>query len=454
MKKMRQYLAFVMVATLLLTFAGCGDPEPTTAPTTAPTTVPTTAPTTAPTEPPMTADQLIANINAAMADTAPSQMYMEMGYNVSVTQDGVTEEAKTSIVMDTRTSTDPFGSYILSDVGIASAGFEMNITVEMYTVEEEGTVVVYTQAMGYWSREDTGMTVSDFIGSGQMESVSTDALTFDELSNLTLEPTTSTHNDTEVYVLHAVIESSEMSEALAELGIGDPSVLESITMPITLYVDAENWTILRLEADMNSLADVLIQVALGEMPEEETENTTIQLTIPPIVYEVCYGPVEIPAVPQEAYDETAGNDDISGGLEEDIFFSGPAVLYAGDEMWEIVENAGWTVTGLTDDYIWIYNEDFTKSGEYSYEITDYDDFMTRIQYIVDYMEEFEIYVSHGQGPAIDGYKTWEIIGTDEAHYYALRETGDGWVCVYAVSYYGADSELLSYLISFMTPYAE
>lgn len=455
MKKLHRMLAWMTVFALLVTLVGCGDPDPTTEPATTPTTEPTTEPTTVPTEPPLTADTLIANINAAMSSTSASRLYIDMAYDIRVTEGDVTQEVGLSVVMETRASVEPFGSYTLADMAIFSNGFEMSLAVESYTVEEEGTVVTYAQAMGYWTREDSGMTVNEYLSGGMMSEVSTDSVwsgTVDT-ANMTLEPTTTTVNGSEAYVLHTAIKAEQITDYLYQLGIEDPSVLESISTPVTFYVDAENWLILRMEVDMNALADIITQTALGAYSEEDLAGITIEIDLPPVVCDLNYGAVGIPAVPQEAYDQTANGDSSLGEEEEPEIYS-TTVFYCGDESWEIVAPEEWYIITLTDNYAWCFNEEYSKNGEYSYETTTHDDFMARVQDYVDYLTEFDCYVSHGEGPAIEGYETWEIIGQEEAYYFALRQVGDGWLCIQATCYGEPDPGLLSTLVGFMTPYAE
>ena len=74
----------------------------------------------------------------------------------------------------------------------------------------------------------------------------------------------------------------------------------------------------------------------------------------------------------------------------------------------------------------------------------------------DSLEEAELLVSQGEGPSVEGYETWAVIGEDESYYYAWREAGDGWLLVAVYDYTGIDNPnvLLPQFLSYISPYRE
>ena len=73
--------------------------------------------------------------------------------------------------MDTIISKDPLKCYNLSSISFDTDGFDMELDVDIYILEEEGHVVTYGQVFGMWVREDTGMTVEDFLANGELPEI-------------------------------------------------------------------------------------------------------------------------------------------------------------------------------------------------------------------------------------------------------------------------------------------
>lgn len=460
MKKMHRTIVWLTVLALVLVLAGCGGQEPTTAP----TAEPTAAPTAAPTEPPITAEQVYDSVSDAMGSEEATRLKLALAYDMTVTE-GEGDAAETTeitfeMVMDVMASTDPFGCYTLMDMAVIAGDETMAYTVEAYMVEEEESVVAYMQMFDTWIRSDYGMSVSDFITSESMTEVDTGEVWSGVKPNdLTLDEDTATLNGTEVYVLRGSIPAGDMSEALTNLGVEDPTQYEDINLPVVYYVDAESFLILRMEADMSFMTDILDEVLAQSMAGTDAEDAVIELNISDAVYDLGYGTPEIPAVPQEAYDYIADNPDVSGGEEdtEPTVYDGPLVLNCGDEAFLLSCPEGWTGESFGDTNVWIYNEDYTLVGDYYYmtEMT-HDDMLALVQSDVDYLQAAESYVSHNELSILDGYETWEVIGSSESYYFAWREAGDGWLLVYVCNYTGTGdaTELLPQFVSCLSPYTE
>lgn len=462
MRKMRSYIIWITVLALMLALAGCGQDEPD--PTTQPTTQPTTEPTTVPTEPPLTVEDVYNSVAAAMADAEATRLQMALSYDMSVTE-GEGDAATTTdilfdLAMDTMTSADPFGSYTMMDMSVDAGDYAMAYTMEVYLVEEEDSVVSYIQMFDTWTRSDYGMTTKEFIASGQMTEVTTEEIWSSEAmpADMTLDEDTQTLNGTEVYVLRGSIPAGDMSEAFSNLGIEDPTELEDMTLPVVYYVDAQSYLILRMEADMEFMVDLLDDVIAESMMGTETEGAQLELNIPDIVYDLEYGVPDIPAVPQEAYDYIACNPDTSGGETDPTVYDGPLVINCGGEQLLITCPEGWTGEIFGENNVWIYDEEFTLVGDYYYMEgwTDDDVMSFMVQTEIDSLTSMGTYVSHGDGPVIEGYTTMVVIGDGESYYFAWREAGSGLFIAYIYDYTGTDdaTELLPQMLGYVSPYSE
>lgn len=466
MKKTRRLMTLLTVLALLLTLAACGETTPTT---TEPTTEPTTAPTTVPTEPPMTAEDVYLSMNQAMQTVEASRMYMDFSYSLSYTE-GEGENAQTTEVnygigMDMIVSTEPFGSYTFVDMLVETNGESFGYDVEIYLLEENGSVVSYTQMFDTWQFTDYEMTTKQYLASGMMESISTDAVWTEGSTptDMTLDEWTQDLDGKEVYVLRCSFPLEDMAEALASAGLEGVEAPENAVLPIVYYVDASDFTLARVDFNSDYLKTLIADIVAASMLGTETEGVEFDLEISDFVYGFGYGAQEIPTVPQEAYDYIASEGG-SGEIEETEpvesntadLGDGRFTMGCGDEIVLITVPEGWSGEIYYAENVWIYNADQSLIADYYY-LTDYteDDIISYfVQYDVDYLKGMNIAVTTGDGPVIDGYTTKVVISEGESYYYAWREIGDGWLLVYVYDYTGTDdaTELLPQMIDLVTPY--
>ena len=472
---MKKLFVLVLCLALVLSMAACGsDPTPTTAPTTKPTTAPTTAPTTEPTtapttEPAMTAEDLYAEIKTAMENNEATKMAMDMSFSISYEEGegdaAVTTTISYKMLLDTVISTDPFGAYALSAIEMGTEGFSMDVTVDMYIVEEDGQAVMYMQVLDAWTRSESGMTVAEFLTSGEMTEISTeDVWSADAVpADMVLEEDTVMMDGTEVYVLHANISGGITADALAELGVElEPDGAE-IMVPVTYYVDAQNYTILKMDAEMAALSDLLAAAMVEDLLGVDSDPDALTIDFPNAVYTLGYGPQEVPAVPQEAFDyianDQAGTEDPETALpiagEASDLGDGTFVLPCGDEAIQIATPAGWI--GMVYDYnnIWIYAEDETQSADIYY-LDGYteDDILYNVQLDEAAMKDYNIFLSSGDGPVYEGYTTAAVMGMGESYCYAWTEMGEGYLLV-LLGDYTAEPDFetqLNDLMALISPY--
>lgn len=474
MKRLHNRIIYAVVFALLLTLTACGGNDPTTAPTApptaAPTVPPTAAPTEPPTEPPMTAEQVFAATAAAMKDANATRLRLEMAFDMTATEGegdtAVVHEASMHLLMDTMAYEDPFGCYVLIDISMEADSESTDTVIEAYCIEEEASVVTYMKMMGMWVRSDSGLSVKKFLASEQMTEVNTDEIWNQDTvpANLTLDETTSTLNGAEVYVLRGNVPVTDWEELFANLGIADTSGYADLTIPVTYYIDAESFHVLRVEVQMSFMNDVLDEYLAQSLIDSNTEAATIEMRISDARYDLEYGIPPIPPVPQEAYDYLENHSGSIGYEEpEPTVYSGPLVLDCGTEKLLLTCPAGYEADYYDSSNIMLYTDGYTVCGDYFFwEDMIHDQEATRKEVLnladinAGYLESVELLVSQGEGPEIEGYETWAVIGNGQSYYYAWREVGDGWLLIAVYDYSGIDnaSVLLPQFVNYLSPYSE
>lgn len=439
----RKTLVCLAVFFLLFSLSSCGNHTP---------TEPAT-------EPPLTAEQVYTSVAEAMADAQATRMKMALSYQLSMTMgegdSAVTTDAGMDLVMDTIACNEPFGSYSMVDIVTDTGIFSLSYKLEVYLVEEEDSVVAYTQMFDTWTKTDYGMTVSDFLTSGLMTEVSTQSVWSGTTpEDLTLEERTGSLNGKKVYILHGSIPALDLGDAFSNLGVSDPSVLESLSLPVTYYVDTETFLILRMEAGFAFLADVLDDI-LVQSVDTVMEGASLELTIPDVVYELEYGTPQIPSVPQKAYDYIASHSGDETPNPSDA--NEPLVLRCGEEALELRCPLGFTGEFTSDSNISMHDEGYNLVGDYYYfkNLTE-DEVINLANINANFLDSLDLLEFQGEGPEIPGYDTWVVIGEDQSYYYAWRQAGDGWLLVQVYDFSGTDDAriLLPQFVGCLFPYSE
>ena len=301
---MKKLLSLLLCLALVLSLAACGgEPVPTEPPTAPPTQPPTT-------EPPITVEDVYAKTADAMKNVEASGMSMDMtfaaSYKTGEGEDAKTETVSYSMLMDIRASKEPFATYTLTSIGMDMAGFDMDIDVEVYILEENGTLVTYTNYLGTWSRMDMEMTLEEYLSNSDAADIDTsDVWSGDSMpADMTLDPFTQKLEGTEVYILRASLTADSIGDVIAGMGVDLGKDADALTMPVVYYVDTQNYTVLRMEAEMQVLADALSASLAKSLLGDAEKAGELTLDIPTVVYDLTYGSVEIPALPQEALDQT------------------------------------------------------------------------------------------------------------------------------------------------------
>ena len=437
---MKKLLTILLALSMVLSLAACG---------------------TEPTEPPMTAQDVYAA--AAEAAGEPTKMTIDMEFSLSYTvgegAGAVTTTIEYGMAMDIVMAEDPFQSYNASLISISTQGFSMDQEVVMHTVVENGTVVTYAQIFGSWIRTDSKMTVAEYLASEEASDLSaaTPWNSTDAPADLTMDTEQQTVDGHTVYILRCSLPVPSLTEAFSDMGLDISASDLDTAMPVVLYVDAQDHTIIRMDIGMAGLMQAVCNSLVESILGDDTEGITIDFEMSDVIYTLGYGTQEVPPVPQEALDNAVSDDDFID-VEEDTFGeNGPVLLDMGGQIYELVPPENCYAESIGYTYVWLFDEDSTFSAEYYY-YSDYtrEDLYFIYQSNVEFMQEAEYDQSHGDGPAVEGYESYQITDTDGwGYYYLFREAGDGYFLLCVTDYVGtADPHtLISGLLDYLVPYA-
>ena len=115
-------------------------------------------------------------------------------------------------------------------------------------------------------------------------------------------------------------------------------------------------------------------------------------------------------------------------------------LPCGDQTLTITCSEGWSGELYAENNVWIYDEDHTVYGDYYYleGYTEEDILEYYVQYDMDNLATENALISSGDGPAIAGFTTKNVIGKDVSYYYAWTPMGDGYFLLYVYDWNGGN----------------
>ncbi len=470
--KLRNVFALVLALAMALGLCACGSDV---TPTTQPTTEATTQPTTEPTEPPMTAEKLWGLMEEASKDSPITKMQMVFGFEITVDMSAEDMEMKMTMSMDVDTSTisgaEGLPSYNYTSTSMSMMGMEFSESAEVYALEEDGTVTLYTYVVGedVWSCSDTGMTVEEYTA---QENDGTIGLDFSKTEGLSLDAMTTTVEGQPVYVLHFPAPESftaSFSESLGELS---PEELDTLEVPCIAYVDMQTYLPLRMVIDLKPMMDLLSDQLASSMVGEVTADMEVDITTTDLDMLLGYGQQDVPELDEAtkalARGETADTTDPTDAPTEvssegslDLG-DGKFLLDCGDEDMIITLPEGWYGQVYDVNNIYLYNdpseEDALLYGDYYYlEGWTEEDLQTYlIDYDVEFLEGYNALVSQEEGPSIEGYTTYIIMGDGVNYYYAWADMGEGMLLAYVYDYTEPEdaAAVLVDMVAMLSPAAE
>lgn len=438
---MKKLICVLLAAVMVLSLAACGGtPQETTQATTVPpeTTLPPET-----TQPPLTAKTVAEQMVQALEGKIMTGGTVAMNFDFTMIAPGGEGEEATEITMEMgmemgmKLSVEPLAMYTDNKISMKMTGFNTTFETETYLVQEDGRLVSYNHMLmdDSWTKS----TVPEV----QMQELNKEAdytwiLTKDDAA-LTLADGVQTLNGREVYVLSCTLTGDEMqstldssagmSDSMNELGIS-PEDFAALQVPAVYYIDAH--TFYPVEAQMTVEGfDTLINNALSSTMGMDPETAGIEIKVGAMTLsmkDMTYDPVEVPSVPQAAYDATAG--------------AGTYRLTDEGKTVQVDLPLNWTGLEAVDNTLSVINSDQTQQALFVVfaDVTGVDFVKLIEDGDVAALKQSKQYSAHGKGEPIGTYQTMWIQGDGLALYYAWGSVGDAYVYVQTVDYAGQSME--------------
>ena len=277
----------------------------------------------------MSPERLCTRVQQAVAETPATSADMETDITMTFTdpETGIQVDADGSYQITSRVTRDPKASQLSMDAQVEVMGVTVPVTVESYTLVEDGMLTTYTGIDGLWQR----FTAQD------IDLQEAAPLWEQPADQLTIDREQDTWNDIPVYCLTGSIPGAQMSDFLhslmesmtsaADSGAGgqadaelwqamEQMDLSGVTVDVRTMIDAESYLPLKQKTTIHGMDQAMASVweALTDgmeigMPEEYT--VTIRLGYDeqePIIL-----PEEAPAVADRYERLQEGNSDNGDG---------------------------------------------------------------------------------------------------------------------------------------------
>lgn len=438
---MKKLICVLLAAVMVLSLAACGGtPQETTQATTVPpeTTLPPET-----TQPPLTAKTVAEQMVQALEGKIMTGGTVAMSFDFTMIAPGAEGEEATEITMEMgmemgmKLSVEPLAMYTDNKVSVKMTGLSTSFETETYLVQEDGRLVSYNHMLmdDSWTKS----TVPEV----QMQELNKEAdytwiLTKDDAA-LTLADGVQTLNGREVYVLSCTLTGDEMqstldssagmSDSMNELGLS-PEDFAALQVPAVYYIDAN--TFYPVEAQMTVEGfDTLINNALSSTMGMDPETADIEIKIGAMTLsmkDMTYDPVEVPSVPQAAYDATAG--------------AGTYRLTDEGKTVQVDLPLNWTGLEAVDNTLSVINSDQTQQALFVVfaDVTGVDFVKLIEDGDVAALKQSKQYAAHGMGEPIGNYQTMWLQGEGLTVYYAWGSMGDVNVYVHVLDTVGMTME--------------
>lgn len=430
----------------------------------------------------MTAEKLVKEMVAAMAETPMTQLSMDVELAASLGAQGMTLDIAAGLSGDARMSTAPYAVHMDMEMNVSLLGEELSETMEIYLLEEAGEMAAYIHmdSADQWVRESAGMDVDELSAAAQNPNF--DWLTAKTGDQLVLAEETVEVNGVETYMLTCVLTwddavaamesmddaaleealgGADLDDLLAETGLDDLD-LSVVSCPVVYYVDTKTHLPLKMEMDVLGLDVLAADVVNGVMGALSAGEAEVELTVDVcriVMDNIGYGPADIPALPPEAADAISA-DDLVGTQEPDIWEEpddteepdgwvtevtdlgrGPFDFRYGDIALRATLPEGWFATEAYDDMMYFSSEDQASSGNFTiYTPTEstYEDLITGPEDSLYYWKETEEYDSHGDLGIPGSYTLWIRFVDGSVEYYGVIPVSEaGWLTFTLYDAYGA-----------------
>ena len=392
----------------------------------------------------ITAETLAKKVAEVTRGKALTQIKTVMEMDVTMSAQGTSMTMLMDMVSQAKMSADPFLTYMETESFIEMDGQEMSESSQIYIQQADDQLVTYTHlnSTDEWVWEEVAVTP-------ELLEAQTDEYGWLEnkaAEELTLEESTQTLDGHTVYVLHCTLTGDEMMEAAGAGGINgleealavggvETADFSALTMPTTIYIDAETYLPLKREMEILGMSELMNSIAASANADMQMTINTVKVAASGMSYE----PVEIPAVPaevmlkkeQENFEPDQGN--------------GVYIIQESGSAAKFTTPVDWSVAEATYDNLFLEH----ANGRMAASCTIYADVdgTTFSSYVseneVQTYTQQSMYKSHGTGTTINGFETMWIKCDGMNMYYAWAPMGDAWLFIQMMDY--ADQSLESAL---------
>lgn len=313
MKKANLLSFLLVLAFFAAVISGCAAqdaqspaPAPSAEAPSAPTAAPT--PTPEPTPEPITAAMVAKQMADATAGKNMSKTKGTTGFAMGITAEGETLELSTETVNEVVTVLEPYAAYTKTEVTSSFAGEETTEVTEVYMVMEDDVLVGYTYIVSadQWVKMPLDLDVDELI----TQTPEYNWMTEKPEDELVLDEGTKNVGGREAYVLRVTLTGEEMQKAvgnsdaldsLTSLGMGEMDI-STLSVDTVFYVETESFLPIAFDMEINGLSDLMKEVMTASMGQG-AEGLDLEFDVSPLrlsYSDIEYGPVEVPAVPEEA----------------------------------------------------------------------------------------------------------------------------------------------------------
>lgn len=457
---MRRLTAILTLLALLCGLAGCfSQPEPV-APMTLPTD-PTTEPTTEPTKPELTAELLMSLVSEAINGRSISRMDATLTVDLGIKMDmqgfSMSMNLLSSTEMDMIIQEYPSIMYADMAVQVEMMGQAQIQKADAYYLIEDGKMVcyVYDRSLKSWTFAELGEVQGSDVPEEDPEMPSVEFTLDEETQKVLLR---------EAYVLRGELPREYLSKMITPMTGNmimplstDPADLpEELRAETVIYVDTKTLLPIRIQMDIWGIEGILNDLLQGStntpmvnlsMSAIQTEESPYEISINTFRIEldsVSFEPVEVPQVPQEAYDyvRMSTHDPDLGDGSYLLVHTGTAANITPPEDWVI-----WDM-----GFYWLYVDHPTEPIYASYTMLSGMTRQQMNQYVlrdsVTPMQEAGILDSYSYGDRIGKFETMSVntaYGT--TFLYTWAPMSDGWIMITVEDETGGDMyEILTPLI--------
>lgn len=335
---------------------------------------------------------------------------------------------------------EPYKAYTELTINANAFGQSESVSSISYIVEEDGKIYNYTNSdEAGWTKMDSGMDATDVeqaleYGFDWMREKGEDEFSLDEEPHVI--------NGRNAYKVSLVLNGNEMQQAMgnmygtnklfADSGLGEID-MSLINTPCSYYVDTENFSILKIEMDIEGM-DKLLMDTYANMEGAEEMDINVSIDKCHMVYDkVSYDPVEVPEVPEEALALNESEEIEENISEEENVY----LLEEGDNVVKVTCLDGWKFYSQDEDML-IFTDDSQKiSVIYSlYEGVTSEDVLKHVEESeIPDIKDMDVYVSHEKVEVVDDYETvlihttlgistfsWVPVGEDGMLYVVITDT--------------------------------